>query len=61
MLRSEVPRRVIHAPSDAVSDRANVNSLQVGGARWKDFRNAVDDMIAASTGAISAPPPPPKN
>ncbi|KAF9782742.1 trafficking protein particle complex 2 [Thelephora terrestris] len=48
----------LHAPADAVSDHAN--SLQVGGAKWKNFRRAIDD-IAASTGAISAPPPPPKN
>jgi len=48
----------LHAPADAVSDHAN--SLQVGGEKWKNFRRAIDD-IAASTGAISAPPPPPKN
>lgn len=48
----------LHAPADAVSDHAN--SLQVGGMKWKNFRRAVDD-IAMSTGAISAPPPPPKN
>lgn len=48
----------LHAPADAVSDHAN--SLQIGGEKWKNFRRAVDD-IAASTGAISAPPPPPKN
>ena len=48
----------LHAPADAVSDHAN--SLQVGGEKWKNFRRLVDD-IAASTGAIHAPPPPPKN
>ena len=48
----------LHAPADAVSDHAN--SLQVGGTKWENLRRALDD-IAASTGAISAPPPPPKH
>ena len=39
----------LHTPSDAVSGQEN--SLQVGGAKWKIFRQAVLDM-AASTGTI---------